>query len=84
MNTEKSYVHPKAYAGILNTPTSQAIQRAFVETNCLRCEEFCGRAHDFTNCLTTDGNGQRVWICRGWVKGVSLAYPGMEVRCRVE
>lgn len=78
------YVHPKTYAGIINTPNNQAIQRAFVEVNCLWCEEFCGREHDFSNCITRNKDGQRVRMCRSWAKEVSLVSPGMEVRCRVE
>lgn len=44
------YIHPKAYKGIRNTPTSQNVQKLFVEENCLKCSEFCGKEHDFTEC----------------------------------
>ena len=41
-----SYEHPKEYAGIRN----QDRARLMVEENCLKCSEFMGKEHDFSEC----------------------------------
>ena len=41
-----TYTHPKAYKGANN----QDVIRVMVEDNCLKCSEFMGKEHDFTEC----------------------------------
>lgn len=41
-----TYKHPKKYNGIRN----QDRARLLVEENCLKCSEFMGRNHDFSEC----------------------------------
>lgn len=43
------YEHPKKYEGARN----QNIVRLIVEENCIKCSEFMGQSHDFTNCDST-------------------------------
>lgn len=43
------YEHPKEYKGIRN----QDRARLMVEENCLKCSEFMGAEHDFSECDLT-------------------------------
>ena len=43
------YKHPKSYNGIKN----QDIARLMVEENCLKCSEFMGQEHNFSECDLT-------------------------------
>lgn len=46
-----AYRHPKKYDGIkFDTEFQQEIIKAFVEYNCLNCDKFNGREHDFYEC----------------------------------
>lgn len=78
------YVHPKTYKGLrIDTPNNQAIKKAYVERNCFRCDLFCGRDHDFSECES------RAYLpnctcppeCR---KPVSLIDPYCDIKCKTE
>lgn len=43
------YRHPKKYKGVRN----QDRTRLMVEENCLKCSEFMGQEHDFSECDLT-------------------------------
>lgn len=46
-----NYTHPKSYKGLqVSTPNKQLILKAYVEANCLKCDNFCGQEHDFSEC----------------------------------
>lgn len=45
-----NYKHPKCYKGIRQAELTQDCMKVFVENNCLKCSEFCGKEHDFENC----------------------------------
>lgn len=78
------YIHPQKYKGVRpDTPDNQAITKEYVEANCLRCDLFMGREHDFSEC-------NRVWSspnttcpdeCR---RGVSLINPYGFIKCKSE
>ena len=44
-----NYKHPTKYKGVRN----QDIARLIVEENCLKCSEFMGVEHDFSECDLT-------------------------------
>ena len=50
-----TYKHPKEYKGVRN----QDMARLYVEENCLKCSEFCGRDHDFSECFQRGKNPER-------------------------
>ena len=81
------YVHPAKYKGLkVDTPNNQLIAKAFVETNCLKCDLFCGKDHDFSEC-NRHIVGSRAKDCTcppECRRGVSLIQPGMEIRCESE
>ncbi len=45
-----NYEHPLKYAGILDCDSAQGRAKLMVEENCLKCENFMGQEHDFSNC----------------------------------
>ena len=48
------YVHPQKYKGIkFDTPNAQARMKLYVEENCLKCDLFMGKEHDFAECNHT-------------------------------
>lgn len=76
------YVHPQKYKGLkLDTPTQQAITKEYVEANCLRCDLFMGREHDFSECNRKeyDPNCTCPKECR---KAVSLVDPYSFIKCK--
>jgi len=81
------YVHPAKYKGLkVDTPNNQLITKALVETNCLKCDLFCGKEHDFSEC-NRHIVGSRAKDCTcppECRRGVSLIQPGMEIRCESE
>ena len=44
-----NYKHPREYKGVNN----QDRARLMVEENCLKCSEFMGQEHDFSECDLT-------------------------------
>ena len=44
------YKHPIKYIGINENPHVQLRAKQYVETNCLKCDRFCGIEHDFNEC----------------------------------
>ena len=78
------YIHPAKYKGLkVDTPNNQLITKAFVETNCLKCDLFCGKDHDFSEC---DRHifGSKAYGCTcppECRRGVSLVQTGMEIQC---
>lgn len=78
MDTQITYVHPKEYTGLtFNTPMQQKIRKAYVEANCLKCNKFNGKEHDFSECrLRID--------CPQPVKQVSLIDPDCCIKCKSE
>lgn len=81
------YVHPAKYKGLkVDTPNNQLITKALVETNCLKCDLFCGKDHDFSEC-NRHIVGSRAKDCTcppECQRGVSLIQPGMEIQCESE
>lgn len=81
------YVHPAKYKGLkVDTPNNQLITKALVETNCLKCDLFCGKDHDFSEC-NRHIVGSRAKDCTcppECRRGVSLIQPGMEIQCESE
>lgn len=78
MEKEIKYIHPKEYAGLnFSTPLQQKIRKAYVEANCLKCDKFNGKEHDFSECkLHVD--------CPQPVKQVSLIDPDCCIQCESE
>lgn len=78
------YVHPQKYKGIkIDTPNNQAITKAYVEANCLKCDLFMGKEHDFSECNKTwfDPNMTCPQECR---RAVPLIYPHQFIKCKSE
>lgn len=45
------YTHPKHYKGLkIDTSHNQNIVRSRVEEYCLKCDQFMGKEHDFSEC----------------------------------
>ena len=45
------YIHPEHYEGLkFDSEFRQAIARRYVERNCLKCDLFAGKDHDFSEC----------------------------------
>lgn len=81
------YTHPKKYEGVKpDTPSNQKITMARVEKYCLKCDQFMGKEHDFSECQTNDKweNGKIVKkkTCPFSHVAVSLIEP--EVNCKIE
>lgn len=78
MKKEIKYIHPKDYTGLnFSTPLQQKIRKAYVEANCLKCDKFNGKEHDFSECkLHVD--------CPQPVKQVSLIDPDCCIKCESE
>lgn len=53
------YLHAKQYEGADKNPHIQFRVKQHVENNCLKCEKFCGKEHDFKECnLKLFGNSR--------------------------
>lgn len=67
------YIHPKRYFGLkFDTDNQQLIMKAYVEHNCLKCDKFCGRNHDFSEC-------NRPADCPKPIRHVSLIDPKCDI-----
>lgn len=78
------YTHPKEYRGLeIDTPNNQAIMKEYVEANCLQCDLFNGREHDFSECNRhwQDPHCTCPKECRN---AVSLIDPYSFIKCNVE
>lgn len=69
-----TYTHSKEYKGVIH----QDRQRLFVEENCLKCSEFCGKEHDFEECKPFYER------CPKPVKHPALFDAGGFIKCDVE
>ena len=73
-----TYTHPHKYKGLrFDIPNNQKIVKAYVEANCLKCDKFCGKEHDFTECSKPQD-------CPKPVIQVSLIDPDSNIRCESE
>lgn len=71
------YIHPLKYEGLrFDTPNNQLTMKEQVEVNCLKCDLFMGKEHDFSQC---DMKVNCPKECR---KAVSLIEH--TVKCRME
>ena len=78
------YIHPQKYKGLkFDTPNNQAITKEYVEANCLKCDLFMGREHDFSECNNkwTDSYCTCPKECR---TAVSLVDPYSFIKCKSE
>lgn len=78
------YVHPKKYKGLqIDTPNNQAIIKVYVEENCLRCDLFNGRDHNFSECNRQWANPECTCPkeCR---RPTPLADAHLFIKCRSE
>lgn len=80
------YIHPVKYKGLkFDTPNNQLIRKAFVEANCLKCDLFCGKEHDFSECEIRFNPKSKDSTCPVECrKGVSLVDPGSEIKYESE
>lgn len=80
------YIHPTKYKGLrLDTPNNQLIMKAFVETNCLKCDLFCGKEHDFAECKVQFNPRSNDTTCPPECRrGVSHIDPESEIKCESE
>ena len=81
MDITTAYKHPKEYAGLtFNSDRAQLYAKARVEVNCLRCELFGGRDHDFSECNIRhkDKDCTCPPECR---KPFSLIQPEIHIKC---
>lgn len=81
------YVHPKHYKGLkFDTPQNQNIVRARVERYCLKCSEFMGKEHDFSECQTFDNwkNGKLIKMKTCPFPHVAVSVIAPEVKCDIE
>lgn len=75
---ECKYTHPARYKGVKSSSEqAQLITRLRVETNCLKCSEFMGREHDFSECSPIPKK------CPKSYKGFSLIAPEQFIKCEV-
>ena len=73
-----AYTHPTKYKGVrFDTPLQQNIRKAYVEANCLKCDKFCGKEHDFAEC-------SRPQDCPKPISQVSLIQPESQIKCKSE
>ena len=73
-----NYTHPKEYKGLrFSTPNNQKIRKAYVEANCLKCDKFCGKEHDFVECNMPQD-------CPKPIREVSMIDPDCDIKCESE
>ena len=76
------YIHPAKYKGVkFDTPHNQLVRKALVEANCLKCDLFCGKEHDFSECKIFGKDTTCPPECR---RGVSLIDTESEIKCESE
>lgn len=81
------YVHPGHYKGLrVDTPNNQNIRRAIVEEYCLKCDQFMGQEHDFSECQTFDKweNGKIVKKKTCPFKYVAVSLIDPQIECKIE
>lgn len=74
-----NYIHPLIYRGYKSTFRDNIRLHAFVEANCLKCTNFCGQEHDFSECNRnfSDINCTCPTDCR---RNISLIDPVSEIK----
>lgn len=78
------YTHPHKYKGLkFDTPNNQGIMKEYVEANCLRCDLFMGKEHDFSECNMRESDTYCTCPkeCR---KAVPLINPYSFIKCKSE
>lgn len=80
------YIHPAKYKGLkFNDSHNQTVCKALVEKNCLKCDLFCGKEHDFSECKRNFYSKSNEITCPlECRKGVSLINPESEIKCESE
>lgn len=66
-----TYKHPNRYAGSSENNHVQFRTKQFVESNCLKCENFMGKEHNFEDCSF---NIHKRPMCNKSFKTVDFSY----------